>query len=333
MFSPCGIGVVHLAVVALVFGARPNEVWGQTQTPAAVVNGQPIPEKDVQRALNRIPPEHRQQARQEILERLIDNVLVDQHLIQLQIAASADEVEKRYRQLQEEVKRTGQDLAKLLQEFSLTEAELKEQIAADLRWERYVDSQLPEATLQKFFEEHPDWFNGTAVQARHILIACPAEADAAKKQAAHQKAEQLRQSILAEVEKRLRQSQLANAQEEQTLRQRLLVEVFAEVAIKHSDCPSKTRGGDLGMFPRLGVMVEPFAAAAFALPVGEVSAPVATPFGYHLILVTARRPGRAVKFADVKDEVREVQAERLREQLLRQLRAKARIETPAPAKP
>lgn len=308
-------------------------ILAQADKPAAIVNGQPIPEKDVQRALSRIPPEHRARARQEILDRLIDNILLDQHLVQLKIPAPAQEVEKRYQQIQEEVKRSGQDFAKLLQELSLTEAELKEQIAADLRWERYVEGQTPEATLRQFFQDHPDWFNGATVQARHILIACPQDSDATKKQAARQKAEQLRQAILAEADKRLAQSQPANAEERETLRQRLLVEVFAETAIKHSDCPSKTRGGDLGTFPRLGVMVEPFAAAAFALPVGQLSQPVETPFGYHLILVTAKQGGRAVRFEDVKDEVREVQAERLREQLIRQLRSKARIEIAPPAKP
>ncbi|MCS7159275.1 MAG: peptidylprolyl isomerase [Gemmatales bacterium] len=299
--------------------------------PAAIVNGQPIPEKDVQRALARIPAEHRARARQEILDRLIDNALLDQHLVQLKIVAQEEEVQKRYQQIQEEIKRSGHDFAKLLQELSLTEAELREQIAADLRWERYVASQIPEATLRKFFEQHPDWFNGAAVQARHLLIACPPSADAGKKQAARQKAEQLRQAILAEAEKRWLQSQPAQAEERETLRLRLLVEVFAEWAIKHSECPSKTRGGDLGFFPRLGVMVEPFAAAAFALPMGQVSAPIETPFGYHLILVTAKQPGRAVKFEDVQDEVRHHLAEQLREQLLQQLRAKARIEIPPPA--
>ncbi|MCM2282368.1 MAG: peptidyl-prolyl cis-trans isomerase [Bdellovibrionaceae bacterium] len=57
---------------------------------------------------------------------------------------------------------------------------------------------------------------------------------------------------------------------------------FADLAQKFSSCPSKARGGDLGTFGR-GRMVEAFETAAFALQPGEVSEPVRTRFGYHLI--------------------------------------------------
>lgn len=57
---------------------------------------------------------------------------------------------------------------------------------------------------------------------------------------------------------------------------------FGELAIANSDCPSGARGGDLGSFGR-GAMVPEFDTAAFELEVGEVSGPVETDFGYHLI--------------------------------------------------
>lgn len=60
---------------------------------------------------------------------------------------------------------------------------------------------------------------------------------------------------------------------------------FAELAKKHSDCPSGRSGGDLGTFGR-GQMVPEFEKAAFSLDVGAKSDVVETAFGFHLILRT-----------------------------------------------
>ena len=57
---------------------------------------------------------------------------------------------------------------------------------------------------------------------------------------------------------------------------------FAELAKAHSDCPSGSRGGDLGTFGR-GAMVAEFEATAFSLEIGKISTPTETEFGFHLI--------------------------------------------------
>ena len=65
--------------------------------------------------------------------------------------------------------------------------------------------------------------------------------------------------------------------------------LFADLAKANSACPSGARGGDLGEFGH-GQMVQEFDEAAFALKVGEISAPVKTKFGYHLIMTTKKTP-------------------------------------------
>lgn len=61
---------------------------------------------------------------------------------------------------------------------------------------------------------------------------------------------------------------------------------FGALAQQHSKCPSGRNGGDLGTFSR-GQMVQPFEDVSFGLPVGGLSEPVQTQFGYHLINRTA----------------------------------------------
>lgn len=71
-----------------------------------------------------------------------------------------------------------------------------------------------------------------------------------------------------------------------TIREKLAEGVeFAELARIHSLCPSKAQGGDLGQFSP-GRMVQPFEEAVFKLKVGEISEPVSTHFGYHVVLRT-----------------------------------------------
>ncbi len=124
------------------------------------------------------------------------------------------------------------------------------------------------AELHKYFDEHRAEFE--QVRARHILIrvtGSPVPLDPGKKDLSDAdglaKAQELRKKILAGAD-------------------------FAQLAAEESDDGSKTAGGDLNFFRR-GQMVPAFEQAAFALKVGEISEPVKTPFGYHLIKVEEKR--------------------------------------------
>lgn len=143
------------------------------------------------------------------------------------------------------------------------------------------------------------------VHARHILISVGAKASDAEVEKAKAKAE----AVAAEAKKPGTD--------------------FAELAKKRGEGASAAEGGDLGFF-RKGVMVPAFDQVAFNLKPGQVSAPVRSPLGFHIIKVEERRALGAEGFEEVKEQLRaemyQSQMERYTEQYVKELRQAAAVE-------
>ena len=79
-------------------------------------------------------------------------------------------------------------------------------------------------------------------------------------------------------------------------------ESFEDLAVELSDCPSSVNGGDLGEFGH-GMMVPPFDRAAFALEQGELSQPVLTQYGYHLIKLTEKHDEETIEYSECSSQI------------------------------
>jgi peptidyl-prolyl cis-trans isomerase D len=137
-----------------------------------------------------------------------------------------------------------------------------------------------EADLRKRYDaSREDFKTGDEVHAQHILIKLDATATPAQDVVARAKAAGLVARLRAGAD-------------------------FAALATANSDDPgSATRGGDLGFFSR-DQMVKEFADAAFSLGVGQISDPVKSSYGYHIIKVLEKRQAGYKPFEEVKDQIR-----------------------------
>ena len=79
---------------------------------------------------------------------------------------------------------------------------------------------------------------------------------------------------------------------------------FEDAAAQYSTCPSGKQGGNLGDFGS-GQMVPEFENACAAMEVGEISAPVQTQFGYHLILLNKKEEGGEMAYEEIKENLME----------------------------
>ncbi len=131
-----------------------------------------------------------------------------------------------------------------------------------------------------YYDEHPDEFSvEERIEARHILFKVDSDADQAAIDAARSRAAEIQVQIKAGGD-------------------------FAELARMHSDdAATGAEGGYLGTFGR-GKMVKPFEEAAFALAAGEISAPVRSEFGFHIIKVDRKEPARTRTLAEAEDKIR-----------------------------
>ena len=141
-------------------------------------------------------------------------------------------------------------------------------------------TEIGDEELLRLYEEDQSRF-GRAEQrsVRHLLVTVPQDADDASAQAVEAQVQAIRERILAG-------------------------EAFDEVARSESQDPgSASEGGSLGTIEQ-GIMDPVFDSVAFALPEGELSQPVRTRFGYHLIEVTEIIPAAVKPFDEVKEELR-----------------------------
>ncbi len=303
--------------------AVPVEKIAEKPAVAVTVNGQPVYENAIERALQGVPADERDKMRTEVVNFIVENTIIDQYLTALKISVDAKDIATQLANFKDEVKKNSQDYETLLLRMKLTEAELKDQIHNQLRWEKFVNQQATDEKLKALFNHMPEAFDGTSVRARHILITAAGD-EKSKQEAATKLAE-----IKAEIEKAIAAGVAKlPADADNFTKQKVIEDTFSEAAKKYSACPSKAEGGDLRWFPRYGSMVEPFAKAAFAAKPYQITDVVQSQFGYHLILVTGRKDGTPTKFEDpkVKDAVKEIYEMRLREAVLSQMKPRAKVE-------
>lgn len=144
----------------------------------------------------------------------------------------------------------------------------RRQILAQRYLQKTIQPKITDANVKAFFEKNKQRYSQDEVHAQHVLLKDEAEA-----KEVYQKAK--------------------------------AGEDFETLAKKYSKDPSaQTNGGDLGFFTRTR-MVPQFADKAFSMQKGEISEPVKSPFGWHVIKVIDKRPGKPVKFDDIKDQVRQ----------------------------
>lgn len=176
------------------------------------------------------------------------------------------------------------DYQRALADMGFTEAMLNGQIKNGLTIKALIDKtviqkvSVSDQQVRAYYDENPNLFRKPEqVKASHILVKVAENAGEAKQ------AEALTAIQALKV-------RLDNG------------ENFATLAMENSDCPSKTKGGDLGFFDRQQ-MVAPFSEAAFALQPGQTSDVVQTRFGYHLIRMTERQAEQTMPFNDVKEAI------------------------------
>lgn len=166
-----------------------------------------------------------------------------------------------------------------------------EQLTKNLKYsmvlKKALDSGLTDKAIKSYYEKNKAKFAYPAIHAAHILLP------------SKEAAEKLRKDLSKDGD-------------------------FTAAAKEHSTGPSGPNGGDLGWFGK-GTMVPAFEEAAFNLKAGEISAPVQTQFGWHLIKVIEKDDKRTPSLSEVESNIRDELGRELLTSYLEGLRKDADI--------
>lgn len=152
--------------------------------------------------------------------------------------------------------------------FKAKLAAVKEQLLMEYAITKCIQSvRVTEEEVRAYYDAHKDDLQAEeSVNASHILVDSEEKAN----------------SILADI----RAGKIS----------------FEDAARRYSTCPSGKQGGSLGDFAR-GQMVPEFDQAVFALQEGELTGPVKTQFGYHLIRMNKKNEATPISYADIREEL------------------------------
>ena len=255
------------------------------------------------------------QLRREAMDLIIEQTLVGQAAEEAGIEADPAEVDKHVEELRA-VYNSDDSFRMKLTDDGFTEESYRRHIARMTTAKIYLDRvradawDVSDADLERFYEENESRLTlPERVRVRHILLTWKPLGTQDDRAAIHKQMEPILE--------RARNG-----------------EDFAELATRLSDdYATKNSGGDTGLFPR-GTMVPAFEDVAFALKPGEISDPVETVFGVHILRLEERSESRLLPL----DEIREQLAEHVREENIEaavqkkidELRAAADIEVLIP---
>jgi len=250
---------------------KSDEAAPVVEKPIAVtINGEPIYVEEVNALWDKIsksrqwtvkPPD---QTRAELLREIMYRRVVEQMLLRNDAFVTEAEIKKEFDRLDDNAQAHRTTLDKLLASKGVTREVLRHEIIWGVGWKRYLERNLAEA-LEGYFDQHRKELDGTEMHVRHILF---------RSDRAGPPNDQM--------------VQLANKVREEIESGKI---TFDDAVQKYSAGPSKQRGGDLGFIPRYGAIAEDFAKAAFALDKGQISEPVPTTFGVHLIRIEDIKSG------------------------------------------
>ncbi len=299
-----GLGLVLLVAVGLVVVRliqRPPGV-------AATVNGEPIYTAEVDRYVRELgkrlgvdffrgeAARQRPQVARSVLDQLIERTLILQEARRTGRLATDAEVDRRVGELGSQFP-TQKEFEQALAREGISRAELRDRIRFELTVRRMLDAlsvpEVREEEVRAYFQAHRQWFDEPErVRVRHILLRTEAEARV-------------------------------------TLARLRAGEPFDRLARQLSqDYATRDRGGDLGVVAP-GQTVPEFERAAFSLQPGQLSDPVRTSFGYHVIQVTQRLPAKQATWETAREAalrlVQEAKRREAFERWLQQLRSRARI--------
>jgi peptidyl-prolyl cis-trans isomerase C len=294
-------------------------VAAQLPDVVARVNGEAISRGDLEKAVSEIearagqsmPVDQRDRVLRAVLDQLIGFRLLAQESVARKTIVTDADVDARIAQIRSQFP-SDEVFQQQLQQRQTTLAQLRADTRASMQITLMLEAELgtsaavtPEQ-VNDFYVKNPAAFQqGERVKASHILVRMQANADAAEREKALVKAT----GILVDVK---------------------AGKDFAALAKQYSDDPgSGANGGDLGYFER-GQMVPPFEQAAFSLPVGQTSELVQSDFGYHIIRVTDKQPGRTQPLAEVRANIEQYLLGQNREQQTRlfvdALKSKGKVE-------